>query len=231
MAQLQQQFNAQQFDPTQGGNYQQLPVGKHPVVIIASEIKANNSNTGGMVVYELEVIDGPGKGSKGLMRINLYNASDKARQIAESQQAALCYVTGKFLINDTQELHGIPFAVDVGLQDLTPEQKVKQANGDTVTPFTQVNKILDIQGNEPRGAGNASAPPAQQQAAQPPAAAPAAQGTWGGNNAPAPAANAWGGNAQAQAQPPAPAPAAAGWQQGGNAQAGGATGKPSWGAK
>lgn len=224
--QLQQPFNANAVAPDQGGNYQQLPIGKHPVKIIASEVKANSSGTGGMVAFELEVIDGPARGATGNMNINLYNASEKARAIAEAQMSALCHVTGVFMLNDTSQLHGIPFAVDVTNQSLTPDQKAKQDAGETVTPFTQVRKILDINCNEPKGQGQ------QQQAAAAPAAA------WGGGAAPAPApapaqGGAWGGGQAAapaqQAQAPAQqaaAPAAA-WGQ--NNAAGGA--KPAWGTK
>lgn len=234
MAQLQQPFNAQQFDPTQGGTFHQLPVGRHPVIITASEVKATSDNTGGMVVYDLEVIDGPGKGQTGPYRVNLYNASDKARSIAESQQSALCYVTGKFLINDTAELHNIPFVVDVEEQILTPQQVAKQAAGEQVRPFTQVKKVLDINCNEPKGNGQAQPAPApapvQQQ--QAPAPAQAAQGAWGGQptnqaQAPAQAPAAWGGAASAPApvQPPAQPPAQA-WSQ-----APAAAGQPAWGKR
>lgn len=227
MAQLQAPFNAQQFDPTQGGNFQQLPVGKHPVKIIASEIKATADNTGGMIVFELEVIDGPGIGSHGVMRLNLYSSKDKARAIAESQMSALCYATNVFMVTDTAMLHNIPFAVDVEEQGLTAEQEERKARGESVKPFTQVRKILDIQGNEPKAQG-------QQQGAQ------GAQGggNWGQGQqtqqtapapAPAPATGGWGqGQQQAaqQAQAPAQAPAQQ-WNQ--NQGGGAAGGKPAWG--
>lgn len=230
MAQLQAPFNAQQFDPTQGGSFKQLPVGKHPVVIVASEIKPTADNSGGMIVYQLQVIDGPAKGAEGPYRVNLYNASDKARSIAESQQAALCYVTGVFLIQDTAQLHNIPFVVEVKEQALTLQQVEKKNAGETVTPFTQVVKVYDIQGNEPKG-GAAQAPAQHQQQApqQPPvqqqAPAPAAGG-WAPQAPQQPAAGAWGGGGQVQHPAPA-APAAGGWAQGGSV----ATGKPAWGAK
>lgn len=223
--QLQSPFNAQQFDPTQGGTFQQLPLGKHPVKIVASEIKATADNSGGMIVFELEVIDGPAKGSHGPMRINLYSSSDKARAIAESQFSALCHATGVFMVQDTSQLHEVPFAVDVEAQSLTPQQVEKQQQGQTVTPFTQVRKILDINGNEPKG--GAAAPAQGGQAAwggAAPAQAPAA--------APAPAAGGWGGGG-GQVQTPAasaPAPAAAPaaqWSQS-SAPAGGA---PAWGKR
>lgn len=221
--QLQAPFNAQAFDPTQGGNFQQLPTGKHPVIITASEVKATKDGSGGMVVLELEVIDGPNKGAVGNMIINLYSSSDKARSVAESQFAALGYVTGVFMITDTAQLHGKPFAVDVQEQSLTAEQQAKKAAGETVTPFTQVKKILDMNGQEPKANGTASAAPAN-------APAPAA---WGGGATPAqqqPAAGGWGGGQQAAAALPTPAatqtPAAGGWQQ----NAAGAA-QPAWGKR
>ena len=223
--QLQVPFNAHALDPTQGGNFQQLPTGKHPVVITASEVKATKDGSGSMVVLELEVIDGPNKGAVGNMIINLYSSSDKARSIAESQFAALGYVTGVFMITDTAQLHGKPFAVDVQEQSLTSEQQAKKAAGETVTPFTQVRKILDMNGQEPKANGTASAAPAN-------APAPAA---WGGATpaqAPAqqqPAAGAWGGGQQAAApaqQAAAQAPATGGWQQ----NAAGAA-QPAWGKR
>lgn len=226
MAQLQQPFNAQAIDPTQGGSFNQLPVGTHPVVIVASEVKANAANTGGMVVFELQVIDGPSKGASGTWRINLYSASDKARAIAESTFSALCYAVNEFMVTHTEVLHGKPFAVVVGEQGLTDEQKVKQANGEKVTPFTEVKRVLNADGSEIKGGGQAQAPaPAPQQQYAAPAQAPAAQQAWGGGQQAAQApAQGWGGQPQGQAPAPAPAPAAGGWQQG--AAAGG---KPSWG--
>lgn len=191
MAQLQSPFNAQQFDPKQG-SFEQLPVGKHPVVIVASEIKPTSDNTGGMIVYQLQVIDGPAKGAEGPYRVNLYNASDKARSIAESQQSALCYVTGVFMVQDTAQLHNIPFVVEVKEQSLTLQQLEKKNAGETVTPFTQVHKVYDIQGNEPKG-GAAQAP-------QQPAAG-------------------FAGGGQVQHTAPA-APAAGGWSQGGSVATG-----------
>lgn len=219
--QLQQPFNAHEFDPTQGGNFKQLPIGKHPVIIVASEIKATKDNSGGMIVYDLECIDGPAKGNSGVLRIQIYSQNDKAREIAKTQQSALCYVTGVFMLQDTGQLHNIPFAVEIEEQPLTLEQLDKKSQGQTVIPFTQVRKILDINGNEPCASGAVAQTPA-------PTPAPA----------PTQAANAWGGG-QAQAPAPAPAPAPAqasqpaqgGWSQGGAASAPAATGTPAWGKR
>jgi hypothetical protein len=227
MAQLQSQFNAQQFDPTnQGGGYKSLPVGKQPVVAVASEIKPNKSNQGGMVVFDLEVIDGPAKGASGQMYINLYHQDEKVRAIAESQMAALCYATGQFVIQETAALHNKPFCVDVEPQPLTPDQQAKKDAGESVTPFTQVRKILNIDGSMP-GQGGQQQQPQQTQQYQPQASTPAPQTQQWASPASQQAANpGWQGGGVATPPPPAANPPAASWQQG--AAAGG---KPAWGQK
>lgn len=225
MAQLIQAFNAQQYDPTQGGG--SLPVGRHPVIIESSEVKANKANDGGYLQLNLKLIDGPQMGTTGAYRLNLYHSNPQTAEIAHRQLSAICHVIGVFNVQDSQQLHNIPFIVEVGLQK--GEEAAQKG-------YTEVKKVFDINGNEPGKAGQgapAAQPQAQggfgqqpqQQPQQPAGAAPA----WGGGQPaanPAPAAQqpaqapAWGGAAPAQQQPAAPA--AGGWQQGGAAPAGGA---------
>ena len=231
MAQLIQAFNAQQYDPTQGGG--SLPVGRHPVIIESSEVKANKANDGGYLQLNLKLIDGPQMGTTGAYRLNLYHSNPQTAEIAHRQLSAICHVIGVFNVQDSQQLHNIPFIVEVGLQK--GEEAAQKG-------YTEVKKVFDINGNEPGKAGQgapAAQPqqqpaqggfgqqqPAQQPAAQPQGDAPA----WGGGQpaqqqpqgAPAGNAPAWG---QQPAQQPAaqqPAQQAGGWQQGGAAPAGGA---------
>lgn len=207
-------FDATQVDPTQGMG--QLPVGRHPVVIIGSEIRPNKDNTGGMLVLELGIIDGPHKGTTGPYRLNLYNNSQKAAEIAHKQLSAICHVTGVFKVDDSAQLHNIPFMVEVG------EQPKSDSNPDG--KYTEIKKVFDRNGNEP---GKAPAPTAQQpaQAPQPPAAPQApAQPQWGAQQPaaqPQAPAAAWGQPAPAAQQPAAPA--ATGWAQN---QSGAATAPP-----
>ena len=231
MAQLIQAFNAQQYDPTQGGG--SLPVGRHPVIIESSEVKANKANDGGYLQLNLKLIDGPRMGTTGAYRLNLYHSNPQTAEIAHRQLSAICHVIGVFNVQDSQQLHNIPFIVEVGLQK--GEEAAQKG-------YTEVKKVFDINGNEPgkAGQGAPAAQPQQQPAAQggfgqqqpaqqpqqPQGNAPA----WGGGQpaqqqpqgAPAGNAPAWG---QQPAQQPAeqqPAQQAGGWQQGGAAPAGGA---------
>ena len=231
MAQLLQAFNAQQYDPTQGGG--SLPVGRHPCIIESSEVKANKANDGGYLQLNVKLIDGPQTGTTGAYRLNLYHSNPQTAEIAHRQLSAICHCVGVFNVQDSSQLHNIPFIIEVGLQK--GEEAAQKG-------YTEVKKVFDINGNEPGKAGQgapAAQPqqqpaqggfgqqqPAQQPAAQPQGNAPA----WGGGQpaqqqpqvAPAGNAPAWG---QQPAQQPAaqqPAQQAGGWQQGGAAPAGGA---------
>ena len=230
MAQLLQAFNAQQFDPTQGGG--SLPVGRHPVIIESSEVKANKANDGGYLQLNVKLIDGPQTGTTGAYRLNLYHSNPQTAEIAHRQLSAICHVIGVFNVQDSQQLHNIPFIVEVGLQK--GEEAAQKG-------YTEVKKVFDINGNEPGKAGQ-GAPAAkpqqqpaqggfgQQQPAQQPQQ-PQGGGAWGQQPAQQPAAQpqgngpAWGGQPQQPAaQPQQPAGNAPAWgqQPGGAAPAGGA---------
>ena len=233
MAQLLQAFNAQQYDPTQGGG--NLPVGRHPSIIESSEVKANKANDGGYLQLNVKLIDGPQTGATGAYRLNLYHSNPQTAEIAHRQLSAICHCVGVFNVQDSSQLHNIPFIIEVGLQK--GEEAAQKG-------YTEVKKVFDINGNEPgkAGQGAPAAQPQQQPAAQ-------GGGAWGGQPAQQPAAQpqgnapAWGGGQPAQQQPqgapagnapawgqqPAQQPAAqqpaqqaGGWQQGGTAPAGGA---------
>ena len=256
MAQLLQAFNAQQFDPTQGGG--SLPVGRHPVVIESSEVKANKANDGGYLQLNLKLIDGPQQGTTGAYRLNLYHSNPQTAEIAHRQLSAICHVIGVFNVQDSQQLHNIPFIIEVGFQKGHEPGSNPEAKG-----YTEVKKVFDINGHEPGKAGQ-GAPAAQpqqqpaqggfgqqqpqqpqggaawgggQQPAQQPAAQPQGNGApaWGGQpaqqqpqGAPAGNAPAWGGApAQQPAQQPTQQPAAWGQQQGGAAPQANAP----WGAR
>lgn len=244
MAQLIQPFNANNFDPTQGVGG--LPIGRHPVVVDSSEVKANKANDGGYLQLNLKVIDGPQAGTVGAYRLNLYHSNPQTVDIANRQLSAISHVTGVFMIQDSAQLHNIPFIVEVG-----PQKNDAQ--------YTEVKKVFDINGNEPgkpAQGGGAAQPqnnggfggqqggqqgagwqqPGGQQGQQP------AQGGQGGGwqppadngqqqQPPANGGGAWGGQQGGQQQPqgggfqppagqqqqPQSGGQAGGWQQGANA--------------
>ncbi len=144
--QLIQAFNAQQYDPTQGVG--SLPIGKHPVIIESSEVKANKANDGGYLQLNLRIIDGPQQGTTGAYRLNLYHSNQQTVEIAHRQLSAICHVIGVFQVTDSSQLHNLPFLIEVGPQKNDPQ-------------YTEVKKVFDMNGNEPgkAGAGAAAAQP------------------------------------------------------------------------
>ncbi len=234
--QLIQAFNAQQYDPTQGVG--SLPIGKHPVIVESSEVKANKANDGGYLQLNLRIIDGPQQGTTGAYRLNLYHSNQQTVEIAHRQLSAICHVIGVFQVTDSSQLHNLPFLIEVGPQKNDPQ-------------YTEVKKVFDMNGNEPgkAGAGAAAAQPqqqqpqgqpngawgGQQQPAQQPAQQPQGGAAWGGQPAQNPAPQggqpAWGG--QPAQQPAQQQPAqGGGWQQGGQpAQGGAPAGAAPWGQR
>jgi hypothetical protein len=244
--QLIQAFNAQQYDPTQGVG--SLPIGKHPVIVESSEVKANKANDGGYLQLNLRIIDGPQQGTTGAYRLNLYHSNQQTVEIAHRQLSAICHVIGVFQVTDSSQLHNLPFLIEVGPQKNDPQ-------------YTEVKKVFDMNGNEPgkAGAGVPAAQPQQQQPQggagfgqqpqgqnggawggqpqQQPAQQPAGGAAWGGQQQPAqepaqqPQGAAWGG--QPAQQPAQQQPAqGGGWQQGGQpAQGGAPAGAAPWGQR
>jgi len=197
-------FNAANVDPA--GLGQSFPLGRHLVIAKSSAVTPTKDNSGGMLVFQLEIIDGPHKGFVGPYRLNLWNSSTQAAEIAGKQLSAICHCTGILDLvaqppphgngQHGQEFFGIPFMIVVETQPGNEK-------------YTQISAVLDRNGNpavrgqanaapqpQPAWGGQQQATPAQQ---QPPAQQPAP--AWGGAQQPQQAAQpAWGGPAQPQAQ-------------------------------
>lgn len=209
--QLQGTFNANQFEPNQGG--QAHPVGlKFPFTITNTEIKENASKTGGYFQVELTSPVGSIKKAYNIW----YKGENEAKtvEIAHGQLSALCRAVNIYQIdwgNEGAALRSGRGMMDIGYQkgeEPTPE---KPGGG-----YVEVKRVYDAAGNEP---GKAPAQP-QTQAQPQPQNPPMTQqpgGGWGqGQTNPNPA--------QQPAQPQQNSSGQA-WQPGGNAA--GTT--PPWG--
>lgn len=225
-------FDATQHTPNQIAAAH--PPGIYDASISATSITETKDKTGGMFVVEFST--NAGRISN---RYNLWNQSEKARDIAQGQLSALCYATGIFRLdwqNEGAALRGARCKIEVG----------PQAQDDK---YSEIKRVLDAQGNEPgKGPSNSNAqgsqgsPSAQAwgvggsapaQGQQPQPSDGNAQGGWGNNQPPAnnqqPPQNPQGGWGQPQGgQPPQNNQ---GWQPANNAAmpAGNGGGNPPWG--
>lgn len=213
-------FNANQFEPNQGG--QAHPVGlKFPFQITNTEIKENASKTGGYFQVELSSPVGSIKKAYNIW----YKGENEAKtvEIAHGQLSALCRAVNIYQIdwaNEGAALRGGRGMMDIGYQKGEEPTEVKPAGG-----YVEVKRIYDAAGNEP---GKIAAQPQTQ-------AAPQVQQPGGGWATPAQQANpaqqpsqGWqGGNQQNAVAQQQPQPSGQAWQPGG--QSAGDT--PPWGSR
>ncbi|QWY83392.1 protein of unknown function DUF669 [Rhizobium phage RHph_X3_2] len=163
-------FNANQVQPNVA--LEAIPSGNYPVMITASTKKPTQKGDGAYIELEQTIQAGEYKGRKVYDRLNIENPNQTAVQIAYGTLSALCYVTGRMQITQTEQLHGVPFIAVV----------VKKPRNDQPDVMTnEIKGYRDINGNEPGKQGG------------PQGGAPQGGPAWGTNN---------GQPAQMNGQPP-----------------------------
>ena len=182
-------FDANQVDPTD--QFEALPAGDYPVIIVDSEMKPTRDNRGQYLQLTLEVIDGPYKGRKMWDRLNLNNPNQQAVEIAQRQLSQICHAVGVLQVNDSLELHDKPLVARV---------KVRPASGQfsESNEVSQYKPISQGQVNQPASGQPAAnqAPPSQQQTMP-----HTGGGQPGGQPAAAPQQPVQGGNAAGSVPP------------------------------
>lgn len=143
-------FDATQHDPSQGTG--QLPVGKHLVKVTGGELKATKANDGGYLQLKITIVEGPHAGSSGNWILNIHNKNPNTIEIAFRELSALCHAIGVYKVDNVSQLMDRPFMVQVQAQVDNPQ-------------YTEVCRIFDANGNEPKR-GQAPAQPQPQQPQQ-----------------------------------------------------------------
>lgn len=176
-------FNAAAVAPDEGRSA--VPAGWYGVKIVASELKPTSKNDGEYLQMTLEILEGPHARRKLFDRMNLKNPNQTAVEIGQGRLSAYCHATNVIMLNNSMQLHGIPFKVKVRL-------KPAEGQYDESNEVTAVKPYAYSEG----GAGDVSG-----------GAAPAG----GASGAPAWLAGGASGAlvAAAPSAAPAPAPAAA----------------------
>ncbi|HBG25688.1 MAG: hypothetical protein A2Y10_02560 [Planctomycetes bacterium GWF2_41_51] len=96
---------ATDFDP--------IPAGKYPAVIVDSEMKAAKNGNGSYLELKFEIIEGDYKNRLLWSRLSLENQNDTTVKIAKSQLAAICKAVGVMVPKDSTELHNLPLVIKV----------------------------------------------------------------------------------------------------------------------
>lgn len=135
-------FNAATVEPSQ--SFEPLPDNWYTVTMTKSEMKPTKDGTGAYLESELTVQDaGQYKGRKVFYRLNLKNSNPVAQEIAYRQLSAVCHAVGIIQVQDSQQLHGLPFQVKLtvrrdesGKYDPTNEVKAVRGVGQVAPPPT-----------------------------------------------------------------------------------------------
>ena len=203
-------FDARTVDPQQ--TFEPIPAGWYNMMIVESEMKPTSKGDGAYLQVTLKVVDGQHAGRQVFDRMNLQNPNPVAAEIGYKRLSAYCHATGVIQVQDSQQLHGIPFKARVSVRTDTTGQ---------YDPSNEVKAVKHI--NEDTGTTAAqqwqAAPPAQPAAAAPAWTAPPQQqapAQWAPPQQPAPQ--------QAQPAPTAAAP----WTQQPTTQAAPAAAQPPW---
>jgi len=107
------------YDPKQvaDSDYDALPAGEYRAVIVESERKPTKSGGGDLLNVKFQVIDGQYKNRTVFDRFNLWNASEKAKLIAQQQFKKVCEAVNVMSPKDSSELHMKPLMIKLAVKE------------------------------------------------------------------------------------------------------------------
>lgn len=134
-------FNAANVDPSQ--TFEPLEPGWYTVQIVESETKPtkDSASTGNAYLeLVLAVLDPQFKNRQLYYRLNLKNNNPAAQEIAYKQLSAICHATGVIQVEDSKQLHGLPFKVRV---------VVRKDDSGRYDPTNEVKAVKSVMDNGP----------------------------------------------------------------------------------
>lgn len=94
-----------------------VPTGKYLAQIIASAVNDTKSGTGKILNLTWEIMSGQMQGRMIFDRLNIRNNSEMAQTIGLQTLANICKAIGVDSIDDSEELHGQPVVIEVGIKE------------------------------------------------------------------------------------------------------------------
>jgi len=113
------------YDPKQvaDSDYDALPAGEYRAVIVESERKPTKSGGGDLLNVKFQVIDGQYKNRTVFDRFNLWNASEKAKLIAQQQFKKVCEAVNVMSPKDSSELHMKPLMIKLAVTEYEGKER------------------------------------------------------------------------------------------------------------
>lgn len=155
-------FNANNYEPSDGTGGV-LPAGIYDVQMVKSEVVPTKSGTGQMLVCQLAITAGNAVGRKITARFNVQNQNPQAVEIAMRELSAMSHVIGVPFWQDSTQLHGRPFKVNLG---------ASPRDDDPTKVSNDILGYLDAWGNPPKPANGGAPSQGQQGQVAPPQSQP-----------------------------------------------------------
>lgn len=132
-------------------NFDPIPADEYVAKIVESDIIENKKRNGSYIKLKFEIIQGDYKGRFVWTNLNIVNPSSVAVEIAQKELATICRAIGKSVVQDTQELHGIPMLLKV---------KIRPAKGDypASNDTAGYKPLVGTPNMGPSGGGNGDVP-------------------------------------------------------------------------
>lgn len=107
----------------EAGNFELLKSGLYPACIVDSELADTKDGTGRMLKLTLQITDGEHKGRTFFDRLNIYNKSEQAQEIARKTLRLLTDLCGVNNLGDSKELHDVPLCIRLGTTEYQGEKR------------------------------------------------------------------------------------------------------------
>ena len=133
MADFGHTFDATQVEPTTA--YEVLPPGKYLAQIVNSEMRPTKDGMGQYLFLEIDILEGQYTGRKLFDRLNLSNPNPSAVEIAQRTLSSICRAVGRLQVNNSEQLHLVPFMADVKVRP--PRGEYGESNSIRYLPRTQ----------------------------------------------------------------------------------------------
>ena len=138
-------LNANTVEPGQPRYFSPIPPGPQTVQIINSEIRAikakpgqdPDADNGSYLWLEIEVVDGEYERRKLFENLVLNHPNPQTVQIAQQTLREICLACNKPNIEDSEELHNVPFVVDLVVEQDRRNRTLPAGQ----PPYPPVNRI------------------------------------------------------------------------------------------
>ena len=104
-------FDANAVEPMQS-NFEPIPAGQYMAMIGASQEKTSQKGFR-YLSLEFEILEGPFKGRKLWVNLNLGHPNPETVKFARSELASICKAVGVLQPQDTVQLHNLPMGITV----------------------------------------------------------------------------------------------------------------------